>query len=77
MIKVGLLGLGRMGSKYFKTLKNNKKIKIRYILKNKKTKKKIPELNILYDQNKFFLISKKKVHAYIVASPIQTHFKYI
>jgi scyllo-inositol 2-dehydrogenase (NADP+) len=77
MINAALLGLGKMGSIYLKTLKNNKNIDVKYILKNTKIKNSKTNANIFYNKNKFFLHTRKKVKAYIVASPIDTHFEYI
>ena len=71
MIKVGLIGYGRYGKKYYNNIINDKKFKIIKILKKKKINSKLFTNN----NNKFFKI--KKIDLYIIASPTYTHFEYL
>ena len=72
MLKIGLIGLGTMGARYKKTI-----IKCNYfdISKILKKSKKTNDVDVFIDKKKFF--KKNPADAYIVASPIETHFDYI
>lgn len=73
-MNVALLGYGRIGKKYFKTSLNNKNITINKILKKRKTNLKIPKVKIFRNFN---LLSKdKNISAYIVATPVKSHYEY-
>ncbi len=66
---VGLIGYGRMGKVYEKEINNNKRYRLLEILRHK---------DILKNPNKiknFFKL--KKIDLLIIASPIDTHFKYL
>ena len=54
MIKVGLIGYGKYGKKYYNNIINDKKFKIIKILKKKKISLKLFTNN----KNKFFKIKK-------------------
>ena len=71
MIRVGLIGYGNYGKKYYDSIINDKKFKIIKILKKKKISSKLFTNN----KNKFFKI--KKIDLYIIASPTYTHFEYL
>ena len=78
MINIALIGFGSIGLKYFKLLKKNKNFNIIKLLRKKKyTNKKGSFVKFYTNKDKFFLKNKKDIQAYIVASPINTHYQYI
>jgi predicted dehydrogenase len=78
MINIALIGFGSIGLKYFKLLKKNKNFNIIKVLRKKNyINKKSSFVKFYSNKNKFFLKNKKDIHAYIVASPINTHYQYI
>ena len=77
MINIGLIGFGRIGKKYYKTILDNKNYNLIKILKKKKFKKTKQFKKFFTNKYKFFSYKKKETDAYIVASPINTHYKYI
>lgn len=72
MIKVGLIGYGKYGKKYYKNLLNDKSFQIVKILR--KSKK---NLNNLFTNNKENFFKIKDINLYIIASPTDTHYEYL
>ncbi len=70
MIKVGLIGFGSYGKKYYSNLINDKDFKIVKILR--KSKKKI---NSLFTNDKKIFFKINSIDLYIIASPTNTHFE--
>jgi predicted dehydrogenase len=75
MIKIGLIGFGHMGSKYFNEITSSKNFILTKILKNRLDNKIKTKIKIFHNKKKFFL-NQKNIDAYIVASPISTHYEY-
>ena len=73
MKKITLIGFGRIGKKYLKTSFKTKGIIINKIIKKKKTKLKRKNLSFLQDFKK----TKKATDAFIIASPVESHFDYV
>ena len=69
-LKVGLVGFGRFGKKYFNNLSNSKIFKLEFILKKKKIL--IKNLNIYTSLNK---TKEMKPDGIIIASSPESHFK--
>ena len=73
MKKITLIGFGNIWKKYFKAAKKIKNISIKNILKKK--------LNLNLKNIEFFTKLNKNIKdnsdAYIIASPINTHFYYL
>ena len=72
MIKVGLIGFGKYGKKYYKNLLNDKNFQIVKILR--KSKKNI---NNLFTNNKEKFFKIDNINLYIIASPTDTHYEYL
>lgn len=72
MIKVGLIGYGRYGKKYYKNLLNDENFKIVKILR--KSKK---NTNTLFTNNKEKFFKINNINLYIIASPTDTHYEYL
>lgn len=72
MIKVGLIGYGKYGKKYYKNLLNDKNFQIVKILR--KSKKNI---NNLFTNNKEKFFKIENINLYIIASPTDTHYEYL
>lgn len=66
---VGLIGFGRMGKIYLKEINKNKYYKIINILKDRNITKNYRIINNFFES--------KKINLIIIASPIDTHFKYL
>ena len=77
MINIGLIGFGRIGRRYFKIFNESKSFNLIKILRKKKYKNK--NLSIKFYNNKkiFFNKNKNYINAYIIASPVNTHYEYI
>jgi len=73
MKNVALLGFGKMGKKFYQRSILSKKIYIDKILKKKLIKNK--KIKFFNDINK--LVKNKKIQGYIVATPVQNHFRHI
>ena len=71
MIRVGLIGYGNYGKRYYDNIINDKKFKIIKILKKKNISSK------LFTNNKKKFFSIKNIDLYIIASPTHTHFEYL
>ncbi len=71
MIRVGLIGYGNYGKKYYDNIINDKKFKIIKILKKKKINSK------LFTNNKKEFFNIKNIDLYVIASPTYTHFEYL
>ena len=71
MIKVGIIGYGRYGKKYYENLANIKNFKVIKILRRKKTK------SLKFTNNKKEFFKLKNIDLYIIASPTFTHFQYL
>lgn len=77
MINIALIGFGKIGRRYFKVLNENKSFNLIKILRKKRYKKK-KLFTKFYDKKKaFFNKSKNYIDAYIIASPVNTHYEYI
>ena len=68
-INLALIGFGSFGKLYFKTIKKNKKLNLVSVFRKKKTK--IPKFKIFSKKN----LSKSKIDAAVVCTPVQTHYK--
>ena len=77
MLNIALIGLGRMGRKYFKVLKKNEHFNLIKVLRKKNYTRKNTFVKFYNNRNKFFSKNKKNIHAYIIASPLNTHYEYI
>ena len=77
MINIALIGLGRIGRKYFNVLKKNKNFNLIKVLKKKNYLRKKSSVKYYINKSNFFSNNEKKIHAYIIASPISTHYEYI
>ena len=77
MLNIALIGLGRMGGKYFKVLKKNEHFNLIKVLRKKNYTRKNTFVKFYNNRNKFFSKNKKNIHAYIIASPLNTHYEYI
>ena len=77
MLNISLIGLGRIGRKYFRILKKNDNFNLIKILRKKNYIQKNSSVQFYTNKNRFFLKSKKNNNAYIIASPIDTHYEYI
>ena len=74
MKNVALLGFGKIGKKFYEKTKKNKKIFISHILKKKLIKLKDKKIKILNKAES--VVNNKKVKGYIIATPVNSHFKY-
>ena len=72
MLKIGLIGLGTMGTRYEKAIDKSSYFKISKILKKSR---KTNQTDAFINKKKFF--KKNSTDAYIIASPVETHFDYI
>ena len=70
-LKIGLIGFGRFGKKYFNNIKKSKTLKIEFILK-KRINIVIKNLDIYNSLSKIKNINSNGV---IIASPPKTHFR--
>ena len=77
MLNIALIGLGRIGRKYFKILKKNEHFNLIKVLRKKNYTRKNTFVKFYNNRNKFFSKNKKNIHAYIIASPLNTHYEYI
>ena len=77
MLNIALIGLGRIGRKYFKELEKNKNYNLIKVLRKKNYIRKNSSVKFYINKNKFFSNNKKNNNAYIIASPIDTHYEYI
>ena len=77
MLNIALIGLGRIGRKYFQILKKNENFNLTKVLRKKKHKKKNSFIKFYNNGSDFFSKNNKDIHAYIIASPISTHYEYI
>ena len=77
MINIALIGFGRIGRRYFKILNENKYFNLIKILRKKKYKKKNLSIKFYNKKKAFFNKSKNYINAYIIASPVNTHYEYI
>ena len=77
MINIGLIGFGRIGRRYFKILNESKSFNLIKILRKKKYKKKNLSIKFYNKKKDFFNKSKNYINAYIIASPVNTHYEYI
>lgn len=68
-IKIGLIGFGRFGKKYFKNLKKSVDVQLQYIVKKKNLL--IKGINVFTDVKKTI---KKQTDGIIIATPPETHF---
>ena len=75
MKNIALLGFGRIGKKYFQTSLKSKYIIINKILKKRKINLKIS--NVKFFRNFDLLNRDKNIEAYIVATPIESHYEYV
>lgn len=66
---VGLIGYGKMGKIYAKEINDNKRYRLVEILRHKEILKNSKEID------NFFKL--KNINLFIIASPINTHFKYL
>ena len=72
MKKITLIGFGSIGKKYLKTSANTDGILINKIIKKREIKLKRRNLSFFKDFNKI----GKTSDAFIVASPVESHFEY-
>lgn len=77
MITIGIIGFGKMGVRYFNSIKKSKEFSIINILKNNRDKSKIKHKAKIFVNSKKFFLNSKKIDAYIVASPSNTHYNYL
>ena len=77
MLNIALIGLGRIGRKYFKELEKNKNYNLIKVLRKKKYIRKNSSVSFYINKSKFFSKSNKNIHAYVIASPISTHYEYV
>ena len=77
MINIGLIGFGRIGRRYFKILNESKSFNLIKILRKKKYKKKNLSIKFYNNKKTFFNKNKNHINAYIIASPVNTHYEYI
>ena len=70
-LKIGLIGFGRFGKKYFNNIKKSKTLKIEFILK-KRININIKNLDIYNSLSK---IKNINLNGVIIASPPKTHFR--
>ena len=77
MTNIALIGFGRIGRKYFKILNENEDFDLIKILKKRRYKKKKSSVKFYTKKNLFFNSKKNDTNAYIIASPISTHYEYI
>ena len=73
MIRLGLIGLGKMGKTFLNETKKIKSFKVTKVLK--KQKKKIKNIKVFTNKNLFF--SKKNMSdmdAFIITTPAISHF---
>ena len=75
MKNIALLGFGRIGQKYFQTSLKSKYIVINKILKKRKINLKIS--NVKFFRNFDLLNRDKNIEAYIVATPVESHYEYV
>mgnify|MGYP001332814257 CR=1 FL=1 len=69
VLNVALIGFGRFGKKYFKSIKKNKRLSLKVIFRKK-----------IFSKNKYHKLSLKniksnKIKAAIVCTPVKTHFE--
>ena len=77
MLNIALIGIGSIGRKYFKELKKSKNFNLIKVLRKKNYIRKNSSVKFYINKNKFFSNNKKNNNAYIIASPIDTHYEYI
>ena len=77
MLNIALIGLGRIGRKYFKELEKNKNYNLIKVLRKKNYIRKNSSVSFYINKSKFFSKSNKNIHAYVIASPISTHYEYV
>ena len=75
MLNIALIGLGRIGRKYFKELEKNKNYNLIKVLRKKNYIRKNSSVSFYINKSKFFSKSNKNIHAYVIASPISTHYE--
>ena len=66
MLNISLIGLGRMGSKYFRILKKNDNFNLIKILGKKNYIQNNSSAQFYTNKKRFFLKNKKKNNAYII-----------
>ena len=72
MIKVGLIGHGNYGKRYYDNLVQDQNFKIIKVLIKSKKKN-----NNLFTNNKKNFFKIKNIDLYIIASPTNTHYEYL